>query len=155
MLDVSGPTIPQPSTNDMDTTLTTTRKPIGNVHKICGAIVQPNIISGALSFVRNVSVSHFLSLAASCSWSTPTNQSNLLQCNDGTYCNGLNDGWACCNSRGMRRKCPLNYPTMCANPDCSGGDYCCFTKDDCVAKAGGIRSCDNPGRSLFSSPCTP
>ena len=154
MLDISGPTILQPSTNDMDTTLTTTRKPIGNVHKICGAIVQP-IISGALSFVRNVSVSHFLSLAASCSWSTPTNQSNLLQCNDGTFCNGLNDGWACCNSRGMRRKCPLNYPMMCANPDCSGGDYCCFTEDDCVAKAGGIRSCDDPGRSLLSSPCIP
>ena len=114
-----------------------------------------DIISGALSFVRNVSVSHFLSLAASCSWSTPTNQSNLLQCNDGTFCNGLNDGWACCNSRGMRRKCPLNYPTMCANPDCPGGDYCCFTKDDCVAKAGGIRSCDDPGRSLFSSPYIP
>ena len=92
----------------------------------------------------------YLCLAAPCSWSTPTNQSDLLQCNDGTYCNGLNDGWTCCNGRGMRRKCPLNYPFMCAKPDCAWGDYCCYGKDDCVAKAGGIRTCDDGGRSLLA-----
>ena len=78
----------------------------------------------------------------SCPWSAPTSQDNVLQCNGGAYCNGIYDGWDCCNSRGMRAKCPLNYPTMCAQPDCAWGDYCCYTEDVCAASYGGVRSCD-------------
>ena len=94
---------------------------------------------------------HHLLFSASCSWSTPTSQNNVLKCNDGTYCNGLVDGWTCCNTRGMRAKCPLNYPAMCAKPDCAWGDYCCYTQDVCLASKGGLRSCDDPSKSLVQS----
>ena len=87
----------------------------------------------------------YLTQASTCPWSTPTSHDNVLQCNDGTYCNGLNDGWDCCNIHGMRKQCPKNYPAMCAKTNCAWGDYCCYTEDHCVAKLGGLRSCNATG----------
>ena len=146
LLDFTTSTIIQSSTTDMDTTLTPPWTPIGNIDQISSSIL--------LFFIKfNQKWIWFFkcfSLAVSCSWSTPTNEDNVMQCNDGTYCNGLTDGWTCCNSHGRRRKCPMNYPVMCAKPECAWGDYCCYTKDDCVSKWGGIRPCDKPGKSLVA-----
>ena len=61
-----------------------------------------------------------------CSWLTPTNEENVLECVDGTHCNGQSDGWGCCNNHGKRSKCPPNYPIMCAAKPCGGrDDHCC------------------------------
>ena len=68
-----------------------------------------------------------------CSWLTPTNDDNVLKCNDGTYCNGVTDAnrWSCCNSRGMRAKCPKNWPTMCAKEQAAAGgkDFACYENE--------------------------
>ena len=78
---------------------------------------------------------------ASCAWATSTGLDNVLECNDGSRCNGVTDGWTCCENRGMRSKCPLNFPAMCAKPNCAWGDYCCYEKDRCLSSLGGLRSC--------------
>ena len=80
-------------------------------------------------------------LIASCPWATSTGLDNVLECNDGSRCNGVTDGWTCCENRGMRSKCPLNFPAMCAKPNCAWGDYCCYEKDRCLSSLGGLRSC--------------
>ena len=89
----------------------------------------------------------------SCPWLTPTDQDNVLQCNDGTSCNGETDGWDCCKDHYKRRQCPRNYPIMCANPNCVYEDYCCYlTAAECMKyTARDHRSCDGPGRYLFPS----
>ena len=97
------------------------------------------------SWCKTYSSSSYLTKASTCPWSTPTSHDNVLQCNDGTYCNGLTDGWDCCNIHGMRKQCPKNYPAMCAKTNCAWGDYCCYTEDHCVAKLGGLRSCNVTG----------
>jgi len=59
-----------------------------------------------------------------------------MKCTSGDTCNVKTDpaGWGCCKqgdiSFGGRRQCPANFPTMCANKDCGGGDYCC-SHDEC------------------------
>ena len=77
-----------------------------------------------------------------CDFLTPTNEDNVLQCIDGSTCNGLTDAakWSCCGKEG-RMKCPKNYPVMCALKTCSpgGDDYCCY--EDC-APYGGPRKCE-------------
>ena len=78
---------------------------------------------------------------ASCAWATSTGLDNVLECNDGSRCNAMIDGWTCCENRGMRSKCPLNFPAMCAKPNCAWGDYCCYDKDTCLSSLGGLRSC--------------
>ena len=60
-----------------------------------------------------------------CPWLTLTDEVNVLECGDGTHCNGQSDGWGCCNDHGKRSKCPPNYPIMCTIKKCGGGDHCC------------------------------
>lgn len=111
--------------------------------------IKANIPNGATTY-NNQTASRMLDpiaqqmgrTAPACPWSTPTSHDNVLQCNDGTYCNGLMDGWDCCNIHGMRKQCPKNYPAMCAKTNCAWGDYCCYTEDHCVSKLGGLRTCN-------------
>ena len=59
----------------------------------------------------------------------------MLECGDGTTCNGELEGWDCCLSHGKRAKCPINMPIMCEKKDCGGDDHCCEdTPGKCVAK---------------------
>ena len=90
----------------------------------------------------------------SCPWLTPTNFDDVLECKDGTHCNGEMMGWSCCNNHGGRAKCPANSPTMCGRPFCAAGgsDYCCYTEDGCK-DYGGTRPCVEPGRSLYTNNC--
>ena len=85
-----------------------------------------------------------------CPWLTPTNFDDVLECKDGTHCNGEMMGWSCCNTHGGRAKCPANSPTMCGRPFCAAGgsDYCCYTQDGCK-DYGGIRPCVESGRSQY------
>ena len=89
--------------------------------------------------------------ANTCSWMEgPTNEDDVMQCMDGTLCNGSTDGWDCCKDKGGRGKCPLNKPYMCAKPnDCGGGtDHCCsVTIADCDI-SDGLRQCDESGDFL-------
>ena len=75
---------------------------------------------------------------AECPWIDlgPTDGNNLLGCFDGSFCNGSDEGWSCCNERGGRARCPRNLPNMCFVPnECGGGtDYCC--EGDCMADNG-------------------
>ena len=66
-------------------------------------------------------------LGNTCSWLTNTNETNVLECGDGTQCHGLRDGWGCCDDHGKRSKCPPNYPIMCNLEfgNCGAGDHCC------------------------------
>ena len=62
-----------------------------------------------------------------CSWLTQTNEDNVLECGDGTRCNGVKDGWGCFNDYGKRAKCPPNFPIMCAKKSCTvWDDHCCL-----------------------------
>ncbi|KAK3287478.1 hypothetical protein CYMTET_5011, partial [Cymbomonas tetramitiformis] len=82
-----------------------------------------------------------------CSWLNHTGIEYVLRCNDGTYCNvlegeGEGEGWACCQYRGKRAQCPLNWPTMCARDGACAfnTDYCC--DQTCAASGeGGDRPC--------------
>ena len=84
-----------------------------------------------------------------CPWLTPTEENDLFQCQDGSYCNGVTDSdqWSCCNSHGGRARCPANFPAMCAKPFCAAGgsDYCCYASDVCVELYLGLRVCENSG----------
>ena len=73
-----------------------------------------------------------------------TDTNNLLQCFDGSYCNGSTQGWDCCAKRGGRARCPPNYKTMCNTPNQCGSKtaYCC--EMDCSSK-GGNRPCPSEG----------
>ena len=73
---------------------------------------------------------------AECPWIDlgPTDGNNLLGCFDGSFCNGSDEGWSCCNERGGRARCPRNLPNMCITPNECGGDYCCEV--DCMAENG-------------------
>ena len=77
-----------------------------------------------------------------CPWLTPTDSDDVMECQDGTRCNGETMGWSCCKDHGGRAKCPANNPAMCAQPSCAAGgsDYCCYTEDGCK-DYGGIRPC--------------
>ena len=89
----------------------------------------------------------------SCPWSTPTSLDNVLECEDGTHCNGVTMGWSCCKTHGGRAKCPANYPAMCAQPLCAAGgtDYCCLAKAAC-SHYGGIRPCKWSSRFDYVNP---
>ena len=92
-------------------------------------------------------------LEAPCPWSIPTDETNVMKCKDGTYCDVVTDKsqWSCCNDHGGRAKCPANNPVMCATPSCgtNGSEYCCYTDDECIESFGGLRSCEDSGRLLF------
>ena len=80
------------------------------------------------------------SKTSGCGWLIPNDQDNVLQCEDGTFCDGTSKGWSCCNDHGGRARCPKNTPMMCLEKRCAGGtDYCCST--DCK-DAGGPRVCE-------------
>jgi len=93
---------------------------------------------------------------AQCDWKyRATNQDNLVQCMDGTYCywDFTNDVTAsettkCCNGRRGRRTCPKNFPAMCASMTCGGGkESCCeaskYYCDILYPNEPGLRACEN------------
>ena len=86
----------------------------------------------------------------SCPWLTSTDSDDVMECQDGTRCNGETMGWSCCNDHGGRAKCPANNPAMCAQPLCAAGgsDYCCYTEDGCN-DYGGIRPCGESSRFQY------
>ena len=63
----------------------------------------------------------------------------MLKCNDGSYCNIVEDGSSCCNGKGGRSKCPKNKPRMCVGKECANStDHCCGTDRDCKKHNGGV-----------------
>merc|ERR1712151_814435 len=72
----------------------------------------------------------------SCSWKTPTQGNDQLQCGDGTLC----IGWNCCAGKGGRSKCAAKAPKMCNKKTCGRNkdEHCCAP--DC-SEAGGERPC--------------
>ena len=49
-----------------------------------------------------------------------------LTCRNGEKCNYKKSGFHCCRTRGGRKKCPFEYPVMCADLKCDElSDYCC------------------------------
>ena len=79
-----------------------------------------------------------------CTWLTPTKEDNVMKCNDGSYCNGLKEGWSCCNDKGGRAKCHKNEPIMCLEKECGDNRaHCCAsTQEFCEIHHGGIRPCN-------------
>ena len=98
-----------------------------------------------------------ISASSECSWLTPTDTDNDLQCVDGTFCNWITDPekFDCCKDHGGRAKCPKSYPNMCAKDnDCvDGTDYCCEKQpENCDGDKEGLRACDSStGISIFTS----
>ena len=79
-----------------------------------------------------------------CTWSKPTEEDYVMKCNDGSYCNHLEDGWSCCNGKGGRAKCPQNVPNMCAEKKCANNmDHCCVIDGICEEYYGGKRPCSS------------
>ncbi len=79
-----------------------------------------------------------------CPWLTPTNGSlPVLECNDGSMCDVLLQGWACCSERGGRAKCPAFSPFMCGDPNSGvgGTDHSCEPEESLCESKGGIRKC--------------
>jgi len=70
-----------------------------------------------------------------------TDIDDVLECADGTQCNGDKEGWACCDGNGGRAVCPPNWPNMCASPSGSpsGTDYSC--QKNCKEIHDGNRPC--------------
>ena len=92
-----------------------------------------------ISFTLNRLNVVILVSVAQCHWLTPTDIDDLLQCNDGSFCDKNTEGWNCCDTRQGRMKCPKNQPNMCADTSCSDNtDHCC--KNDCT-NYGGDREC--------------
>lgn len=69
-----------------------------------------------------------------CPWLKPTDQNYVMECRDGTGCNTASVGWDCCYAHGGRARCPANFPLMCMDTTCDGGDRCC--EEDCSDKGG-------------------
>lgn len=94
---------------------------------------------------------------ARCPWLTgTTGEKYVFECGDGSTCNAETGqgavlgkrrtyDWDCCNTRGKRVKCPLNYPYMCNEPcpvcDQKGLSFSCQRKS-CNGH-GGYRTCAN------------
>ena len=77
-------------------------------------------------------------------WTTDT--ANLLQCMDGSYCDGATDGWGCCADNGGRARCPPNYPHMCNTPNqCGDGTAHCCEWDCDISSPGTLWGEENPG----------
>jgi len=81
-----------------------------------------------------------------CPWSSTSGEDGMLECMDGTRCDGPSN-WSCCSAHGGRAKCPRDKPVMCNEMSCGDGDYCCKASCDDFA---GPRSC--PGVSPLPSP---
>ena len=79
----------------------------------------------------------------SCPWqSGSTGEAEVLECYDGTRCNWIKQGFACCSCHGGRARCPGEQPFMCASTECAlDTDHCC---DRSCQLYGGPRRCD-PG----------
>jgi len=59
-----------------------------------------------------------------CPWlQGPGEKDDVLECADGTTCNGEWHGWECCASHGGRVRCPKNYRFMCESATCGGQVY--------------------------------
>ena len=84
-----------------------------------------------------------------CPWLSPTDQDDVFQCKDGTFCNVLNDGWDCCLNKLGRKKCPKNFPYMCANKSCYKDDYCCEESIENCSNNNGLRTCSRKNRFVF------
>ena len=87
-----------------------------------------------------------------CSWQSPTDANDVLECGDGNTCYISNDlGWDCCRNKG-RNKCPANFPVMCDITKCGhqGDQYCCEESADRCNEFYGVeaRRCDST-RRLF------
>lgn len=78
-------------------------------------------------------------IGSACPWLSPTNEDDVMECGDGTRCNGAVDGWSCCSNHNKRTKCPKNNPMMCESPKCGSlDDRCC--RQECT-KYQGQRTC--------------
>ena len=66
-----------------------------------------------------------------------------MKCNDGSYCNRIEEGWTCCNNNGGRAKCPKNFPDMCLEKKCANNMAHCCSQSHCEGM-GGKRLC--PGK---------
>ena len=86
----------------------------------------------------------FVLVAGSCDWLSDSGERDVLVCGDGSRCNGKTAGWGCCETKGGRKQCPLNIPTMCTSQTCGGGDFCC--EAECSSK-GGERDASSCGQS--------
>ncbi|KAK3278396.1 hypothetical protein CYMTET_13661 [Cymbomonas tetramitiformis] len=86
------------------------RPPLGSA--ACFKTIAPNqkVLSDALYYTCQL----HRGTEPACSWLVWTNEDYLLSCNDGSECHALEDpdGWSCCEHRGQRAKCPLNYPEI-------------------------------------------
>ena len=87
-----------------------------------------------------------------CSWLSPTDVDDELECGDGKICHvGADLGWDCCQNNG-RSKCPGNFPVMCAINSCGAqrDQYCCAKSVDKCREEYGVeaRKCDST-RRLF------
>lgn len=122
--------------------------------KECFMTAQPpgKIVFAAANHTSDYHTGRRCSDATSCPWRTTTGQINVMECGDGSTCNGRTLGWDCCANKEGRTKCPANFPAMCAAKSCgSGGEYCCHTRDVCDFKFGGLRDSSTsecvPGKS--------
>jgi len=90
--------------------------------------------------------------AQDCGFLLPTENNDELECVDGSVCNGIQDGWDCCSTRGNRAKCPPNKPIMCDDPNGCSGSYCC--EYDCTLRNNMLpRVCPGYCGSLEKRPC--
>ena len=79
-----------------------------------------------------------------------------LECDDGTECNIEKSDltWGCCMTR-KRKRCPANFPVMCASQSCGyqKKQHCCdVTEDKCnELYGGGSRKCNAKRRFRVSN----
>ena len=90
--------------------------------------------------------------APNCSWLSPTEEVDVIECSDGSTCHiETKLGWGCCRNKG-RNKCPANFPVMCAINSCGRhrNQYCCAESEDKCIEYYGVkaRKCDSKGRLL-------
>jgi len=83
------------------------------------------------------------SIVSECPWLANTGVDNLMECVDGSRCNGKTDGWSCCNSKGGRARCPVNLKEMCEEKTgCGGGKaHCC--ESSCAFRGMTKRWCES------------
>lgn len=69
------------------------------------------------------------------------NAFNMMKCMDGTVCD-VTDGekWGCCNSRGGRAQCPMNFSYMCSNSSACDQNHCCAREAAQCTPHGGLRT---------------
>ena len=98
---------------------------------------------GYITFIKPLKI---FTIDKLCPWLTSTDKHDELECIDGSICNVETNEqkWSCCTDKHeRRRKCPKNYPVMCADQVCgyNNTDYCCETANGCTEQYGGMREC--------------